>query len=126
MRCFILICFICFATGEIHAQSRIVAQISNVRNDKGVCRVCLFDNPVSFSGEGGAPVQCLQAPVKNGTAEAVFEKVQHGTYAVAVFHDANNNSKMDKNFLGIPSEGYGASRNKLPFANAPGFNENKL
>jgi uncharacterized protein (DUF2141 family) len=41
-----------------------------------------------------------------------------------VFHDENNNNKMDKNFLGIPKEGYGASKNKLPFASAPTFNDN--
>jgi uncharacterized protein (DUF2141 family) len=33
---------------------------------------------------------------------------------------------MDKNFLGIPKEGYGASNNKLPFAAAPSFNDNKF
>jgi uncharacterized protein (DUF2141 family) len=33
---------------------------------------------------------------------------------------------MDKNFLGIPKEGYGASKNKLPFAAAPSFNENRF
>jgi uncharacterized protein (DUF2141 family) len=33
---------------------------------------------------------------------------------------------MDKNFLGIPKEGYGASNNKLPFAAAPSYNDNKF
>lgn len=33
---------------------------------------------------------------------------------------------MDKNFLGIPKEGYGASKNKLPFASAPDFDDNKF
>jgi uncharacterized protein (DUF2141 family) len=33
---------------------------------------------------------------------------------------------MDKNFLGIPSEGYGASKNKLPFASAPTFKDNQF
>jgi uncharacterized protein (DUF2141 family) len=28
--------------------------------------------------------------------------------------------------LGIPKEGYGASKNSLPFAAAPGFNSNKF
>jgi uncharacterized protein (DUF2141 family) len=33
---------------------------------------------------------------------------------------------MDTNFLGIPKEGYGASKNKLPFASAPTFADNKF
>ncbi len=108
------------------SQNKIVADISNFVNDKGVCRVCLFNNTTSFNGEGGKPYQCLQTTVKSKTSQAVFESVPSGTYAIFVFHDTNNNNKMDKNFLGIPKEGYGASKNKLPFASAPSFNDNKF
>lgn len=108
------------------AQSKIIAQISNVRNNQGVCQVCLYNNATSFSGDGGTPVQCVQSPVTNGTSEAQFENVPAGDYAIMVFHDANQNKKLDQNFLGIPKEGYGASRNKLPFASAPSFNDNKF
>ncbi|GAA4320728.1 DUF2141 domain-containing protein [Flaviaesturariibacter amylovorans] len=108
------------------AQSTIVARMSNVRNDKGVCRVCLFDKAAAFKGESGSPVQCQQVPVSGGAAEATFTGLPPGSYAVFVFHDANNNNKMDKNFLGIPKEGYGASRNNLPFAAAPTFDGNKI
>lgn len=34
-----------------------------------------------------------------------------GNYAIAVFHDANANGKLDKNMLGIPKEAYGFSNN---------------
>ena len=34
-----------------------------------------------------------------------------GNYAVQVMHDENDNNKLDTNFLGIPSEGYGFSNN---------------
>jgi uncharacterized protein (DUF2141 family) len=110
----------------LQAQSKILAHISNVRNDRGVCQVCLFNNAASFDGENGTPVQCVQAPVKNGNSEAQFENIAAGVYAVLVFHDANTNKKLDQNFIGIPKEGYGASRNKLPFAAAPSFDENKF
>ena len=108
------------------AQGRVVAQITNFESSKGTCRACLFNTPASFSGEGGEPFKCVQAPVRNKTVEAVFENIPQGDYALFVLHDANNNNKMDKNFLGIPKEGYGASKNKLPFAAAPTFNENRF
>ena len=109
-----------------YSQSKIVVQISNLRNNNGVCRVCLFNSEATFSGKGGTPVLCVEVPAKEGATEALFKNVVPGAYAIAVFHDANNNKQMDKNFLGIPREGYGASRNKLPFAGAPEYKDNKF
>ena len=108
------------------SQSCIVADISNLKNDKGVCRACLFNTPASFNGETGQPFQCNAVTVKNKSAQVVFNNVPPGSYALFVFHDANSNNKIDKNFFGIPKEGYGASKNKLPFAGAPAFSENKF
>jgi uncharacterized protein (DUF2141 family) len=34
-----------------------------------------------------------------------------GQYAVAAFHDANGNNKLDKNLVGLPTEKYGFSNN---------------
>ena len=106
------------------AQARVQAVISNLENNKGVCRVCIFNNAASFNGEGGEPVQCVAAPVNSLQSKADFNNLPPGRYAIFVFHDANSNNRMDKNFVGVPKEGYGASRNKLPFAAAPNFNNN--
>jgi uncharacterized protein (DUF2141 family) len=42
----------------------------------------------------------------------VFSNLAPGTYAVAVVHDENGNGRLDKNLLGVPSEGYGVSHNR--------------
>jgi uncharacterized protein (DUF2141 family) len=115
-----------FLSNAVLSQSKVVADFSNLESNKGVCRVCLFNNAASFKGETGEPFRCIAVPVKNLTAQAVFQDVPAGTYAMFVFHDENSNSKLDKNFLGIPKEGYGASNNKLPFAGAPTFEANKF
>lgn len=115
----------CMISIAAACQNRIAAEISNFSNNKGICRACLFNSPSSFEGEGGEPFKCVAITLKNQTAEAVFD-VPAGTYAMFVFHDENSNNKLDRNFLGIPKEGYGASKNKLPFAAAPTYNENKF
>jgi uncharacterized protein (DUF2141 family) len=107
-----------------YSQGHIIANITNFENNKGVCKVCIFNSADAYAKK--QPLQCISVPVSNRKAEAAFPNVPVGTYAVFVFHDANNNGKMDTNFLGIPSEGYGASQNKLPFAAAPKFNANKF
>jgi uncharacterized protein (DUF2141 family) len=108
-----------------HAQGKITVQVFNLKNDKGVTRICLYNNAAAFNGEG-KPVQCIAASLSNKNAMAVFENIPAGTYAISLFHDVNNNNKLDLNFVGIPKEGYGASQNKLPFASAPSFKENQF
>jgi len=46
-----------------------------------------------------------------------------GTYAAAVYHDINENGRMDKNMFGIPKEPYGLSNNVIPKFKEPTFEE---
>lgn len=46
-----------------------------------------------------------------------------GRYAVLAHHDSNNDGRVDTNFLGIPVEGVGVSRNATGFLGRPGFGE---
>jgi len=49
-----------------------------------------------------------------------------GEWAVAITQDLNNNDKVDKNFIGIPTEPYAFSNNVRPTVAAPGFDECKF
>ena len=114
-----------FCTAAI-CQSTIVLDIGNFKNDNGVCRACLFNNEASYEGKSSKPFMCVSGFIKNYNCSLQFNNILPGTYAIFVYHDANSNNKMDRNFIGIPKEGYGASRNKLPYASAPAFNDNKF
>lgn len=46
-----------------------------------------------------------------------------GTYAISCFQDVNDNHKLDKNMVGIPSEPYGFSNNARPSFRAPNWGE---
>ena len=114
-----------FLSFSVCGQNKIVVNVNNFENNKGSCIVCLYNDAKAFAGKG-SPVKCSTVSINNKTAQANFESVAEGTYAVSVIHDANNNKKFDTNFLGIPTEGYGASQNDLPFAAAPKFDANKF
>ncbi|MDB2408843.1 DUF2141 domain-containing protein [Crocinitomicaceae bacterium] len=43
-----------------------------------------------------------------------------------MFHDKNNNGKLDKNAFGIPLEPYGFSQNARARFSAPSFNDAKI
>ena len=119
-----LVTIIGFIALQSKAQGKVTVNISNIKNDRGVCRTCLFKDANAFKGETGEPFQCLNIKVKDKMAAGTFENIPAGNYAIMVFHDENKNNKLDKNFLGIPKEGYGASKNKLPFAGAPTYVDN--
>jgi uncharacterized protein (DUF2141 family) len=56
-----------------------------------------------------------------GTQSVVFTNLKPGEYAVIVFHDENDNGKLDENSWGVPTEGYGFSNNAEGFLAPPSF-----
>jgi uncharacterized protein (DUF2141 family) len=60
--------------------------------------------------------------ITNKTATVSFDQLSAGTYAIAVFHDKNNNGILDKNLVGMPVERYGFSNNARVTFSAPSFN----
>jgi uncharacterized protein (DUF2141 family) len=64
--------------------------------------------------------------VTGTSVRCTFENLPSGTYAVLVHHDENDNRKFDKNFLGIPLEGYGASNNRTRALRAPSWGESNF
>ncbi|KAA9339908.1 DUF2141 domain-containing protein [Hymenobacter busanensis] len=52
--------------------------------------------------------------------------LEPGEWAVAITQDVNNNDKLDKNMVGIPTEPYGFSNNFRPRLAAPDFDDCKF
>lgn len=99
-------------------------EVSSFRNAKGTLNCRLFTDEPSFpDGEGARTVRAV---VAGAQASCVFDNLSPGTYAVAVVHDENGNGRLDKNFLGIPSEGYGVSNNRTYAASSPKWDESRF
>jgi uncharacterized protein (DUF2141 family) len=118
------IALFCFFVLWSSAQNRVQVTATNFENDRGTCLTCVFTSREAY--EKAQPLLCRKTPIAQRTSQVLFENLPDGQYAIFLFHDANGNGKMDKNWLGIPKEGYGASNNKLPFAAAPRFDANKF
>jgi uncharacterized protein (DUF2141 family) len=59
--------------------------------------------------------------VRDTQARCAFEDIPPGTYALAAIHDENMNGKLDANWLGAPTEGYGFSNDAKALLGAPSF-----
>ena len=96
--------------------------VTRVRGAGGVVRCGLFD----ARGWLKKPTQSASSLIESGAAACIFRRVEPGTYAISAFHDANANSKLDTNFLGIPAEDYCASRDARGAFGPPSFDDAKF
>lgn len=107
--------------------ARVTVEVNALRSAKGVVRCSLFASANGFPTDSTKAAALAVAPsIANGQATCTFENVKPGTYAVGFIHDENNNGKMDTNFLGMPTEGYGASNNARGSMGPPKFDAAKF
>jgi uncharacterized protein (DUF2141 family) len=96
--------------------------ILNIRNSTGTVACALFVSPDGFPTEYMHYASNIMAiKVRDKRARCDFMDIAPGTYALAVVHDENMNGKIDTNWLGIPTEGYGFSNNAKVFLSPPSF-----
>ena len=114
--------------GKDAATSTVIVHVTGIRNAKGKIGVALFANANGFPEEVGKSAAQKWVPIESQSldAEAIFEHVPPGVYAVTALHDENANGKLDKGRLGIPREGYGVSNNPPKRMRPPRFDEAKI
>lgn len=97
-------------------------QITDIKNKKGKVYIGLFNKAKGFTEIPKAYKRKI-ATISATHITYVFKDLAKGKYAVAVFHDENNNAKFDKNILGVPKEAYGVSNNKRFLLRAATYKE---
>ncbi|MBH8564117.1 DUF2141 domain-containing protein [Nostoc sp. CENA67] len=91
--------------------AKLTVVVKGIHHQKG--QVCLR----VYSGEEGFPfsdtseVQSGCVKITGSSITKNFQGLKPGTYAVAVVDDQNGDYKLNSNFLGIPQEGFGVSKN---------------
>ena len=105
--------------------SVVIATVGKLRAPRGNIGCRLFFQEKSFP-RGTERTVRKSVHVSGDFARCVFENVPPGTYAMTVIHDENDNGKLDKNFIGMPTEGYGVSNNKTHATSAPVWSECKF
>ena len=102
------------------ATSTLEINIYGLRSTKGNVLVCVTANPRFFPDCGKDPKGLKTSISARDAANVSFTGITKGTYAVALVHDENANSKMDMAIF-LPKEGFGFSRNPVIVAGPPKF-----
>lgn len=87
--------------------------ITGFRHNNGQARIGLVNTEKDFKARRDETKNVRGASVKieNNTVDYIFRDLPFGEYAIKLYHDENNNDKLDVNILGIPKEPYGFSNN---------------
>jgi uncharacterized protein (DUF2141 family) len=97
-------------------------KILDIRNSTGAVACALFESQEGFPAEFlHSATNIMVIKIRDTQARCDFEDIAPGTYALAVIHDENMNGKLDTDWLGIPTEGYGFSNDATAALGAPSF-----
>ncbi|MFN5223266.1 MAG: DUF2141 domain-containing protein [Bacteroidota bacterium] len=100
--------------------------VKGIKPVTGNIGILLFKSKEGFPGDQNKSVLQAKVMVKSSSVEHLFSGLAPGRYAVSIVHDANNNGKLDTNFMGIPKEGYGVSNNAINSFGPPRYDESSF
>jgi uncharacterized protein (DUF2141 family) len=113
-----------FSTDE---QIYIELTVENVQTTEGNMLVSLYTEPDGFPYDPKTYHMLPKDRLKDGVLVLRVQVDHAGDYALSVVDDTNANGDMDKNFVGVPKEGFAFSNNATPRGlRPPQFNDAKF
>ena len=96
-----------YGQGVAQSNTKLIVKVSHINSSKGTINVAVFNSEEDFLNQAFMEQKKDAKPDK-----LVFEFIglPEGEYTVGVIHDENENGELDKNFIGIPLEPYGISK----------------
>ena len=99
--------------------------IGHVQHDYGTVWIGIYASAEAFLDKDQARLEAV--PIKDFRERRIFlHDLAYGDYAVALFHDLNDNGEMDVNWLGVPEEPFAFSRPVSSKWRLPKFAEVKV
>ena len=110
------------AAAAVTQKCTLRIHVDGLRNSTGVVGAVIFASPDGWPENTAKSVHHWPTEIPPGKREATPTwDLPPGDYGVAVIHEENRNRKLDRNFLGIPKEGFGFANNPHVGLSAPPF-----
>lgn len=101
-------------------------KVENIRQKAGTIWVGLYKSSEDFLDRDQATLLAAQVD-RTGSIYITLPDLQQGKdYAIALFHDLNDNGELDTNWLGLPSEPWAFSGEPRTRLRLPRFEEVKF
>ena len=121
----------CILLGEDAIKSEVKdgtihVNVLRLRNNNGSVRIALYNSSDTFCKKGKEFRGTAITPTEKN-AVALFTELPRDEYAVALYHDENNDDKFNKGlFFLIFRERYGFSNDAKPIFKPPDFEDAKF
>ncbi|HEY3446526.1 MAG TPA: DUF2141 domain-containing protein [Myxococcales bacterium] len=106
------------------AKATLKVEITNLRSEAGVVRAAVYRTEADYKNKN--PSASGEAAIQGAKATVVLEGLEPGAVVVRVFHDEDKDGKIKTNWIGMPKEGVGMSRDAKGFMGPPKFDDAKL
>ncbi|MEB3150721.1 MAG: DUF2141 domain-containing protein [Sphaerospermopsis sp.] len=105
--------FSCANTAHAQTTTSLTVVVNGISNKTGEICFRIYNSEKGFPMSSSSEVQSGCTKITGSSVKKVFSGLKPGTYAVAVVDDQNGDRKLNKDFFGIPTEGFGISRNPI-------------
>jgi uncharacterized protein (DUF2141 family) len=109
-------------TFSLKAQYTLTVKVYGIDNTNGQVEVALYDDAELFP-EVGKTLQMVRIKPEGKEVVYEFKNLKAGEYAIATFHDENDDKVCNTNLIGIPTEAFAFSNDFRPFLSAPSFED---
>jgi uncharacterized protein (DUF2141 family) len=106
-------------TSEKTETGTLLILVRGFKSTEGQLIIVLYNSAENFLSE--KPYKSEIREISANEELIKFENIPYGDYAAAAIHDINNDGKLDKNILGIPTGGYGFSNDAMDKYGPPTF-----
>ena len=104
-------------------QVRLQVRVMGVAKPSGNITMTVYpDSSERFLAKGGKLAR-QRVPAQMPVTSACFVLPAAGQYAIAIYHDANDDHDFNRTFVGMPNEGFGFSRNPKTRLGLPSLSE---
>jgi uncharacterized protein (DUF2141 family) len=110
----------------INTTGNLTVTVEGLKSDNGCVIIKLYNSKETYSAKCAKAFIEQSATIKNRKAEAIFNYLSPGEFAIKVYHDENSNGIHDKNFIGIPKEDYAFSNNASGTMGQPDYEKAKF
>jgi uncharacterized protein (DUF2141 family) len=125
MRTLIVGSIVLWAAGAGAGETGTITVVATgAASERGTVLIQLANSAEDYRDDTGA-FRFAEVKPEGGRATATFEDVPYGDYAVKVFHDENDNKKMDIGLRG-PKERYGFSNGARGTFGPPSYSDAKV